>query len=69
MTQEQEQALTEKLKWLDYPDPQLTPGEEGVLMLYIQGTFICSALYALSLPDEQLKALIDETVQVAGGQR
>ncbi len=72
MTPEQEQSLTEKLTQLECPDFEIMPGEDDVLMLYIQGSFICGALYALSLPDEQLKALIipliDETVQVAGGQ-
>jgi hypothetical protein len=68
MTSEQEQALTEKLARLGYPDFEVLPGEDEVLMLHIQDRLICGVLHALSLPDEALKSLIDETVQVAGGQ-
>lgn len=64
MTPEQEQLLTERLKDLGYPDFEIMPGEESVLILHIDGRLICGALYALSMPDEQLKALIDETVTV-----
>ena len=68
MTAEQEQELTDKLTHIGYPDFEVLPGEDDVLMLHVQGHFIGGALYALSLPDEQLKALVDETMQVAGGQ-
>ena len=57
-----EQELTDKLAGLGYSDFELMPGEEDVLMLHIAGHLIGGALYALSLPDGQLKALIDETV-------
>lgn len=66
MTPEQEQSLTEKMATLGYPDFEIMPGEDNVLMLHVQNKLIGGSLYALSLPDEQLKALIDETV--AGGQ-
>lgn len=66
--QEQEQQLTEKLKQLGYPDFEIMPGEENVLMLYMQDRLICGVNYALSLSDEKLKGLIDETLQVTGGQ-
>ncbi len=60
------QALTDKLKRLGYPDFEVKPGEDKVMMLYIQDHLIGGANYALSLKDDTLKAFIDETV--AGGQ-
>ena len=66
MTPEQMQSLTEKVTNLGYPEPDIEPGEEGVLMLHVCDCFICGALYALTLPDTELQALIDETV--TGGQ-
>jgi len=66
MTPEQEQLLIEKLALLGYPDFEILPGEEEILMLYIEDHLICGVLYALSISDEQLKALVDETV--GGGQ-
>lgn len=66
MTPEQEQALTEKLTRIDCSAFEVLPGEDEILMLHVNGHFIGGALYALELPDEALKALIDETV--AGGQ-
>lgn len=68
MSEEQNKALTEKLTRIGYSAFEVLPGEDAILMLHINGLFIGGALYALDLPDEQLKALIDETVQVAGGQ-
>lgn len=68
MTPEERQALTDKMAGLGYPDFEEVSGEDEVLMLYVHGHLIGGALYALSLPEEQLKALIDETMQVAGGQ-
>lgn len=67
VTPEQEQQLTEKLTQLGYPDFDVMPGEDSILMLHIDGHLISSADYALSLSDETLKSLIDETVQ-SGGQ-
>lgn len=65
MIAKQDKSLTEKLTRLGYTDGiETKPGQEDVLMLYVQGHLICSVDYALSLSDEQLKALIDETVQV-----
>lgn len=54
--------LKKKLKKLGYTDFEMKPGQEDVLMLHMQGCFICSVEYALGMPSEQLKALIDETV-------
>lgn len=68
MTAEQEQALGEKMTRVGYPAFNVTPGEENVLMLYVQDRLISGALYALSMSDEQLKALIDETMQFTEGQ-
>lgn len=68
MTPEEKQALTDKMAGLGYPDFEVRPGEDEVLMFYVQGHLIGGALYALSLPDERLKALIDETMQIAEGQ-
>ena len=65
MTPEQEQALTDKLTQLGYPTFEVMPGIDNVLMLHIDGHLISSVDYALSLADETLKALIDETI---GGQ-
>mgnify|MGYP001582815557 CR=1 FL=1 len=62
MATKQEKALTDKLTGLGYPDFQSLPGEDGILMLHINDQLICGVLYALSMPDEQLKALINETV-------
>lgn len=64
MDKKQEKALAEKLKRLEYPTFEVLPGEDDILMLHIQDHLICGAGYALSLSDEQLKALIDETVEV-----
>lgn len=58
-----ELELEEKLKCLDYPDFSIAPGQENILMLYMQDKLICSVNYALSLSDEDLKALIDETIE------
>lgn len=63
MTPEQDQVLTDKLKALGYPDFAVQPGEDDIAMLYIDHRLICGTLYALSMPDKQLKALIEETVQ------
>ncbi len=62
MTPEQEQALQAKLADIGYPAYVVQPGEDDILMLYVQECFVCGALYALSMEDSQLKALIDETV-------
>lgn len=62
MTPEQEQELSEKMVRIGYPTFEVLPGMENVLMLHVQERLICGALYALSMPDEQLKSLIDETV-------
>lgn len=68
MAAKQNKALTNKLTALGYTDGiETKPGQEDVLMLYVQGHLICSVDYALSMPDEQLKALVDETVQVGEG--
>jgi hypothetical protein len=64
MTPEQEQVLIEKLTGLGYPEFEIMLGEDDISMLYIHDRFICGALYALSLSDEQLRELIDETVQI-----
>lgn len=64
MTDEQGQQLTEKLTRLGYPTFEVLPGQEEVLMLHIQSRLICGALYALSMEDEQLKALIADTLAV-----
>lgn len=58
----QDKALKDKLAKLGYTDFETKPGEEDVPMLHVQGRHICGALYALEMPEEQLKALIDETV-------
>jgi hypothetical protein len=60
----QDKALADKLKRLGYPDFETHAGEEEILMLYIQKYLICSVSYALEMSDEQLKALIAETVEV-----
>lgn len=58
MTLEQEQELTKKLERLNYPDFDILPSDEGALMIYIDGHLICSVSHALSLSDEDLKALV-----------
>lgn len=67
MDTEQEQEFADKLRRIGYPDFDVVPGEDDILMLHMQDKLICGALYALSMPDAELKALIDETV-AAGGQ-
>lgn len=62
----QEKALTEKLKRLGYADFETKPGEEDVPMLYIEGRHICGVAYAMEMPEDALKALIDETVATPG---
>lgn len=58
--------LREKLTTIGYPDFEIQPGQEEVLMLHVQGRFICSMEYALSMSSEQLQALIAETVAIPG---
>jgi len=58
-----DKALKKKMTDLGYPDFETKPGQEDVLMLYVASRLICSVAYALEMPDEQLKALIDETVK------
>lgn len=65
MATKQDKALAEKLTRLGYTDGiETKPGQEEVVMLYVQGRLISGVDYALSLSDEALKTLIDETVQV-----
>lgn len=64
MTEEQEQQLTEKLTRIGYSAFEVLPGEDDILMLHIQDRLIGGVLYALSLSDDDLKKLIDETVKV-----
>lgn len=66
MTPDQTQALTDKITGWGYPEPKIEPGEDDVLMLYVGERLICGALYALSMPDTQLQALLNETM--AAGQ-
>lgn len=64
MTPEQKQELTEKLERVGYSDEfELRPGEDKVLMIYVQDHFICGALYALSMSDKWLESLIDEEIE------
>jgi hypothetical protein len=66
MTAKQGKALNDKLAALGYTEGiETKPGQEDVLMLYVQGHLICSVSYALEMSDEQLKALLDETLEVA----
>lgn len=66
MTPEQMQALSEKVAGWGYPEPEIKQSDDEVfedtLMLYVADRPICGALYASTMPDEQLKALINETV-------
>jgi hypothetical protein len=66
MDAEQEQSLKEKLDEVGYPDFELLPGEDDVLMIHAQGHLICGALHALSMSNKWLEALIDETVGIHG---
>lgn len=67
MTAKQDKtALTKKLADQDYTDfIELKPGLEGVQMLYVHGLHVCSVQYALEMPEEQLKVLINERLEVA----
>ena len=58
-------SLIEKMTQCGYPDFETRSGEEQVLMVYVADHLICGVDYALSLPEEHLKALIDETVRGA----
>lgn len=64
MAPEQEQALHEKLTQIGYPDFDVLPGEDDILMLYIKDHLIGGVDYVLSLSDDVLKTLIDETMGV-----
>jgi hypothetical protein len=65
-----EQALNNKLAALGYTDSiETKPGQEDVLMLYMQDHLICSVSYALEMSDEALKVLLDETVKVEEGEQ
>ncbi len=57
-----DETLKEKLSRLGYSNFEELPGEEDIPMLYIDDRLICGVEHALSLPDDALKALIDETV-------
>lgn len=61
MATSQDKALKDKMRRLGYSTFEVR--KEEVAMLYIRGHLICGVDYALSMSDEQLKALIDETVQ------
>ena len=63
MAAKKEQILTEKLTRINYPDFEVRAGEEDIPMLFIKDRLICGVLHALSLSDEDLQALIDETVE------
>ena len=63
MAAKKEQILTEKLTRINYPDFEVKAGEEDIPMLFVNGRLICGVLHALSLSDEDLQALIDETVE------
>lgn len=58
LEQVQEQELTERLEQMGYSEIQIKRGQEDVLMLYMNEHLICSVDHALSLSDEDLKALI-----------
>lgn len=65
MTPEQAQRLADKMTRIGYPDFDVRPGQDEVLMLHVQDRLICGALHALDeRSDESLKSLIDETVPV-----
>lgn len=68
MAKKQERdPLASKLARIGYPVGTVVPGIDEVLMLHVRGQIISSVEYALALSDEQLKALIDETLAAAGG--
>ena len=56
------EELTNKLAQIGYSDFEVKPGEDDISMLHVLDHFICSVDHALSLPDEQLKDLIFETL-------
>ena len=67
-TEEQKQTLTETLTRLGYAETEVeivpgTPEQGEIAMLHVNTVFISSALYALSLTDVELKALIDGAIQ------
>lgn len=60
----EEQELASTLTRLGHPTFEVKAGMDDVLMLYVSGHLICGALYALSMTDEQVGALVDETLAV-----
>lgn len=60
--EKQDQVLKDKIMTWGYADVQFHAGQEDILMVYVQAFLICSVDYALSMDDDTLHALIDETV-------
>lgn len=59
-----QEKLIERLATFGYTAVEFLPGEDGLLMLHVNGAFICNAEYALSLDDKALQSLIAETLAV-----
>lgn len=57
------EELRDRMKAIGYPDFEVTPGEEQVPMLYVEGHLICAVHYALTLSQESLQELVQETVK------
>lgn len=59
MTEEQDKQLEEKMSRIGYPNFDVLPGQDDILMVFVNHRLICGAGYALTVSDDELKALID----------
>lgn len=62
MTEEQDKQLEGKMGRIGYPDFDVLPGQDDILMIFVKHKLICGAGYALDISDDELKALIDGVV-------
>lgn len=65
--QQEPDELMEKLTRLGVSAYKVLPGIDNLAMLHIQGRLICGVELAAMLSDDELKSLIDETLQVKPG--
>lgn len=66
--QQEPDELAQKLASLGHTTYKVLPGIDDLPMLHIKERLICGVELAAMLSDDELKDLIDETLQVAGGE-
>ena len=58
MTEEQDKKLEEKMSRIGYPDFDILPGQDDILMVFVNHSLVCGAEYALTISDDELKSLV-----------